>query len=156
MQRLYCDFLGPYPGSKARNTSLFIAIDHFSFFLFLQPMKCATTANVIEFFQNYILNSFGVPQYIHSDNGNQFVSKDMEEFLSDYGIKHIKTGLYSPQANSADYHTSIDCSPYYAMFGQNMCSHGSSYDLLSRLDLMSDDTRINRVDKLSNLQSGRN
>ena len=65
-------------------------------------MKCATTANVIEFFQNYIFNTFGVPLYIHSGNGKQFVSKYLEEFLSEYGIKHIKTGLYSPQANSAE------------------------------------------------------
>ena len=56
-------------------------------------MKCATTANVIEFFQRYIFNTFGVPQYIHSDNGKQFLSEDMEEFLSNYGMKHIKTGF---------------------------------------------------------------
>ena len=188
LQRLYCDFLGPYPCSKSKNTSLFIAIDHFTKFLFLQPLKRATSTNVIEFLQNSVFNTFGVPQFLHSDNGKQFVSKEMQEFLSLYGITHIKTGLYSPQANvseranreiiskirfylkkeshhsnwdiciphiltvlRSDYHTAINCPPYYAMFGQNMCLHGSTYQLLQKLDMLTDDTLVNRTDKLTNI-----
>lgn len=33
-QRLYCDFLGPYPSSKRNNTHLFILVDHFTKFVF--------------------------------------------------------------------------------------------------------------------------
>lgn len=175
-QRIYCDFLGPYPRSKYQNTSLFIALDHMTKFLFLKPLRSATSINVISFFQNELFPTYGVPQFIHSDNGKQFVAKDFQEFLFKYGIKHIKTGLYSPQANASersnreivskirnflkndknhqnwdkeiptilsvlrsDYHTSIKCSPYYALFGQNMILHASSYNILEQLGCLRDD-----------------
>lgn len=189
MQRLYCDFLGPYPCSKSKNSQLFIVLDHFTKFIFLKPLRAATSINVIDFFQNYIFNTFGVPQFIHSDNAKQFVSAEMQEFFSLFGITHIRTGLYSPQANAServnreiitkirfylrdeyhhlnwdtciprilsilrsDFHSSIQCSPYYALFGQNMCLHGSSYPLLEKLNMLTDDTIIKRVDKLSSIR----
>ena len=189
LQRLYCDFLGPYPLSKAKNTSLFIAIDHFTKFLFLQPMKKASSINVIDFLKNSVFNTFGTPQYLHTDNGKQFLSKEMAEFLELYGVTHVRTGLYSPQANASeranreivskirfflkdeahhmnwdtciphvlsvlrsDYHTAIDCPPYYAMFGQNMCTHGSAYKLLDKLGMLTDDTLVKRTDKLASIR----
>lgn len=33
-QRLYCDFLGPYPCSKSKNCQLFIVVDHLTKFIF--------------------------------------------------------------------------------------------------------------------------
>lgn len=189
MQRIYCDFLGPYPCSRAKNSYIFIAIDHFSKFIFLKPLRSATSVNVIEFFQNQVFNTFGVPQYVHSDNAKQFISREMQEFFKLYGIAHIRTGLYSPQANSServnreiiskirfflksesnhlnwdqgiprilatlrgDYHTSINCSPYYAMFGQNMILHGSTYSILEKLNMLADDTIVKRADKLSSIR----
>lgn len=188
-QRLYCDFLGPYPCSKQRNTQLLIVLDHFTKFIFLHPMRSATSINTIDFFQNQLFACFGVPQYVHTDNGKQFVSKEMQDFFELYGVTHIRTGLYSPQANAServnreivskirflmkdekdhtnwdkciptiltvlrsDYHTSIECSPYYALFGQNMCRHGSSYTLLSKLEMLQDDTLIHRSDRLSKIR----
>lgn len=185
-QRLYCDFLGPYPCSKRKNTQLLIILDHFTKFVFLYPMRAATSTNTIDILQNQIFYTFGVPQFLHSDNGRQFISKEMKEFLDLHGITHIKTGLYSPQANAAervnreivskirymlkeekdhtnwdkcipkilavlrgDHHSAIECSPYYAVFGQNMCLHGFSFNLLNKLNLLSDDTIVKHVDRMS-------
>lgn len=184
-QRLYCDFLGPYPCSKSKNCQLFIVVDHMTKFLFLKPMKTATTINVIDFFQNEVFCTFGVPQFVHTDNAKQFTSKEMKEFFDLYGITHITTGFYSPQANASeranreviskiryflkdhsdhtnwdrgipkilqilrsDFHAAIGCSPYYAVFGQNMILNGSSYTILDRLNMLRDDTPIERNDKL--------
>lgn len=189
MQRLYCDFLGPYPCSKGKNSQLFIVLDHFTKFIFLKPLRSATSTNVIDFFQNFLFNTFGVPQFVHSDNAKQFVSNEFQEFLRLFGVAHIRTGLYSPQANAServnreiiskiryhlkdeshhlnwdvcipqilgtlrsDFHTSIQCSPYYAMFGQNMCMHGSTYPLLDKLEMLVDDTVVKRADKLSSIR----
>ena len=60
-QRMYCDFLGPYTCSKSQNSYLFIVLDHFSKYLFLKPMRAATSSKVIEFFQNELFCSVGVP-----------------------------------------------------------------------------------------------
>lgn len=186
-ERLYCDFLGPYPASKAKNTIIFICLDHFTKYLFLKAFRAATSANVIQYFQTEIFPSYGVPRYLHSDNGRQFVSKDMQEFLALYDITHIKTGFYAPQSNASeranreiitklrcfledhkdhtdwdkyipqiltilrsDYHSAIQCTPYYATFGQNMCQHGSCYKILDNLGLNSgeDSNILIRSDKL--------
>lgn len=37
-----------------------------------------------------------------SDNGSQFIAKDFEALLKSYGIKHLLTAIYSPQANASD------------------------------------------------------
>ena len=99
-ERLYCDFLGPYPLTKEKNTCIFICLDHLTKFIFLKALKKATSANVIVFYQTEIFPTFGVPKTIHSDNGKQFTSKEMSEFFALYGIKHIKTGFYAPQSKS--------------------------------------------------------
>lgn len=168
-ERLYCDFLGPYPFTKAKNSIIFICLDHMTKFLFLKPMKSATTSNVILFFDNELFPTFGVPRSIHSDNAKQFSSKEMQDFCNLYGIMHI-TGFYAPHSNASeranreiitkircflqdhkdhkewdkyipqilsilrsDYHTSIKCSHYYAVFGQNMVQHGSTYKILDKI-----------------------
>ena len=101
-ERLYCDFLGPYPHTKVKNSVIFVCLDHFTKYIFLRPLKAATSAGVISYFQNEIFPTFGVPRFIHSDNGKQFVSKEMVEFFCLYDIQHIKTGFYAPQSNASE------------------------------------------------------
>lgn len=98
-QRIYMDLLGPYPRTKMGNSSVFVAIDHFTKYIFLKPLKKATSSAIIKFLEESVFHQFGVPQFIHSDNGKQFVSSQMSDFLKVYGVTHIKTALYSPQAN---------------------------------------------------------
>lgn len=46
-------------------------------------------------------------------------------------------------------HTSIKCSPYHALYGFDMVTHGSSYDLMRKLKLLNDPTvRLQRDDQL--------
>lgn len=101
-ERFYCDFLGPYPLTKARNSMIFICLDHVTKFLFLKPLKAATTTNVILFLQTEIFPTFGVPRCIHSDNGKQFISKEMSDFFKLYEINHITTGFYAPHSNASE------------------------------------------------------
>lgn len=94
-ERLYCDFLGPYPFTKSNNSVIFICLDHLTKFIFLKALKTATTSNVILFFESELFPTFGVPRFIHSDNAKQF--KEMKDFLTLYNISHITTGFYAPQ-----------------------------------------------------------
>lgn len=57
-QRIYCDFLGPSPCSKAKNSQLFISLDHLTKFLFPKPMRAATSINVIDFFRDSLFCTF--------------------------------------------------------------------------------------------------
>ncbi|XP_073813857.1 uncharacterized protein [Musca autumnalis] len=118
--------------------------------------------------QKPIFHLYGVPECIVSDNGSQFRSNELNAFLTELGIKHIYTALYSPQSNASErvnrsliagiraflkhdhkqwdnnlssiscalrnaYHQTIDSSPYHALYGFNMITHGSSYELLNQV-----------------------
>lgn len=102
LQRLYIDFMGPYPRTKNGNAFLFVCLDHFTKFVFLKPMRKAVSSDVIKYLEEEICHIFGVPEFIHSDNGKQFISEQFKIFLAKYGISHIKTAFYSPQANASE------------------------------------------------------
>lgn len=100
-QRLFIDFLGPYPATKLGNTYIFIAVDHFSRFVFIEPLRQATAHNVIKILDK-IFNMFSVPESVWSDNGKQFIAKVFKEFLEKHGVKFELNPKYSPQANLSE------------------------------------------------------
>lgn len=101
-QRLNIDFMGSYPRTARGNTNLLTILDHFSKFVCLKPLTKATADKVISFLENNVFNCFGVPQFLHSDNGQQFKSKLFLSFLEKYGIIHVLTGTHHPQANAVE------------------------------------------------------
>ena len=189
-EKLYVDFLGPYPRSKNQNAYIFIVLDHQTKFILLKAMKKATSKAVIKFLIDEIFFKFGVPNIIHSDNGRQFISKDFKDTLDAFGITHIKTAIHAPQSNASErvnqsilaairtqldkdqndwdqklaniecslrstVHASIGVTPYFALFGQNMVTHASAYEIAKRLNILSDGD-INILSKDSKLQLIRN
>lgn len=101
-QRIYLDFIGPFPRSKKGNVGVLIALDHFSKFTFLKPLKKMTSKSLIDFLKTELFDSFGVPETVVTDNGQQFKSKDFEVFLQKYGVNHLCTAVYSPQSNASE------------------------------------------------------
>jgi len=101
-QRLCIDFMGPYPRTKAGNSVIFVWPDNFSKFVWLQPMRHAVAAEVIKFLETKMFHQYGVPEFIDSDNGKQLASQIFGELITLCGIRHVKTGLFSTQANAAE------------------------------------------------------
>lgn len=54
------------------------------------------------FLEEQIFAVFGVPESLMTDNGKQFLSKEFRKFLNSYGVTHVKTAAYSPQANASE------------------------------------------------------
>lgn len=48
-QRLFTDFMGPYPHMSDGN--VYVCLDHFKKFVFLKPIRKATSAEVIKFLE---------------------------------------------------------------------------------------------------------
>lgn len=71
-QMVYIDFIGPLPRSRNGFTHIFVAVDAFSKFVRIQPMRSATSKGVV---------------IIVSDNGRQFISECFRKFLESYGVK---------------------------------------------------------------------
>jgi len=101
-QKLFIDLLGPYPRSKSGKIGIIIVLDHLSKFTLLKPIRNFTANPIVEFLKEDVFPIYGVPEYIVSDNGKQFVSKNFTDLLKERGIHHIRTAIYSPQANASE------------------------------------------------------
>lgn len=101
-QRIHIDFLGPYVRSKRGHCFIFIVLDYFSKFVLLKAMTKATSKNVIDFLVREVFYKFGCPETLVSDNGQQFVCKDFKDLMKNFGIDHLRTAIYAPQANASE------------------------------------------------------
>lgn len=101
-QVLYVDFVGPFPRSKNGFAYLLVAVDGFSKFVHVHPMRTATAKGTIRFLEHSIFLIFGVPDKVVSDNGSQFVSREYKQFLNAYNVEATYVSRYHPQANSAE------------------------------------------------------
>ena len=92
--RVHMDFAGPIWGSK-----WLVIIDAKSKFPFVIDMKNDTKAkNVCEAFER-VIDWFGPPKTLVTDNGPPFNSHEMQNFYKKYGISHVTTPPYHPASN---------------------------------------------------------
>lgn len=87
-QHIYTDLLGPYPRSKSGNSHILI-VDQFSKYVLLKPLRKAITKPINSFLEKEVFHIFGVPESLMSDNGAQFISKEMKEMLDQYGVRRM-------------------------------------------------------------------
>jgi hypothetical protein len=94
---LNIDFKGPLP-STDKNQYFLTVIDEYSRFPFVFPCADMTAATVIRCFCQ-LFAIFGRPEYIHSDRGSSFMSRELREFLVSKGVACSRTTSYNPQGN---------------------------------------------------------
>ena len=97
-QKIAIDFLGPYQILSTKMQYFIVVLDHFSRWVEVKAVCNSSTYEVINFLQDLFLRE-GVPKEILTDNGVQFLSQDMQDFLKSNNILHIRTPLYSPKSN---------------------------------------------------------
>jgi hypothetical protein len=67
MQKLFIDFVGKFPRSKSGNTYALVCIVAFTKFVWIFPVREASTATTIRAL-NFVFAVFGVPEILVSDN----------------------------------------------------------------------------------------
>ncbi|GFR73784.1 Pro-Pol polyprotein [Elysia marginata] len=97
MERLSMDFKGPLP-TCTKNRYLLTLINEYSRFSFAFPCADMTAATVINCL-NRLLSIFGMPHYVHSDRGSQFMSEELKSFLHEKGIATSRSTPYNPRGN---------------------------------------------------------
>lgn len=65
-------------------------------------MRAATAKLTIRALYSKLLQNFGVPETIVSDNGSQFTSHDFHRFCRGNGIRHVTTSPYYPQPSHCE------------------------------------------------------
>lgn len=101
-RQLSIDLVGPLPLSKNGNRFLFVVLDCYSRFVYVKPLRQATTASVVKFLENEVFHRNGCPEIIISDNGKQFVSQLFNEMCESRHIHHMRTPVYHPKANQVE------------------------------------------------------
>ena len=98
-EMLGVDLMGPFPRSTAGNLYLLVFVDYYSRWVELFPLKKATAEVVSKFFTQEILTRWGVPDFLLSDQGSQFVSAVFSATCKSWGVGHKMTTAYHPQTN---------------------------------------------------------
>ncbi|XP_056695384.1 uncharacterized protein [Spinacia oleracea] len=93
------DFLGPYTAAPGGRRYVIVAVDYFTKWVEAESLKNIRTSDVRAFIWKNIMNRFGIPQAIVFDNGPQFETPKLKEWLADHGIHSCFASVGRPQAN---------------------------------------------------------
>lgn len=97
LEKIFIDFVGPYPRSKLGNTYILVCVDAFSKFVWLFPIRQATGGITTRVLKERLFQHFRV-----SDNAAQFLGKIFKDFCFSLGVTHIITSPYRPQGSHAE------------------------------------------------------
>lgn len=93
LERIHIDFAEPHKGE-----SYLLIVDAYSKWPEVYKMNNMSSSSTIsrldEFFSRY-----GLPELVVSDNGPQFTSTEMQQYLQENGIEHLTTAYYQPHSN---------------------------------------------------------
>ncbi|KAJ8914915.1 hypothetical protein NQ315_016069 [Exocentrus adspersus] len=97
------DIAGPFPKSMSNHSYILVAIDWFTKFTFIHPMRRATAKEICTYVEKNIFTTFGVPQILVMDNGSQFISKEFKGLLKKYNITNTwYNAKFHPQVNNVE------------------------------------------------------
>ncbi|XP_055869763.1 uncharacterized protein LOC129923337 [Biomphalaria glabrata] len=96
-QRVSIDFKGPLP-SATHNKYLLTMVDEYSRFPFAYPCPDMSSSTVIKCL-NQLFSFVGMPEYVHSDRGTSFMSREVQSFLHERGIATSRTTAFNPSGN---------------------------------------------------------
>ncbi|PAA68677.1 hypothetical protein BOX15_Mlig034486g1 [Macrostomum lignano] len=91
--RVHMDYAGPFEGKM-----LLILVDAHSKWIEVHICQSATSSATIDRLRR-TFSQLGLPEVVVTDNGPNFVSQEMESFMSSNGIRHVKVSPYHPASN---------------------------------------------------------
>ena len=91
-ERLAMDLMGPLPTSVAANKHILVVIDYFTKWAELFALPDATAETVAERLLEDVISIFGMPEYLHTDQGSQFESAVFQQLCT-------RTTPYHPQSD---------------------------------------------------------
>jgi len=96
------DIIPNMPLTKNGNKAIFLAIDMFTGFVSLSPLKSRKAEDLIQAFTSAILNPFKIPQVVRCDNETGMAnSTDFTKFFEKLGTRFEPTSTASPWSNGA-------------------------------------------------------
>lgn len=94
-----CDAVGPLEVTTQGNRYILTGIDYLTRWPVAMAVPNINEETTCEFYYSCIVSLYGVPNYVLTDRGSNFVSTYTKTFLSKLGCKSITTTSYRPQTN---------------------------------------------------------
>lgn len=91
--------MAPFPRSSSGNVYLLVFVDYYSRWVELFGLRKATAETISKIMINEVFTRWGVPNYLLSDRGPQFVSSVLQEVCQEWGVVQRLTTAYHPQTN---------------------------------------------------------
>jgi hypothetical protein len=102
MERVFLDFVGPLTRTKRGNVAILVVVDGFSKFVSFNPVRRISSDVVVEYLQRWYFPAYGAPKSMVTDNASVFRCKRVKDLCFRWGIGHITTTPYYPQASLAE------------------------------------------------------
>ncbi|XP_075665475.1 uncharacterized protein LOC142635155 [Castanea sativa] len=87
------DLIGPINPPTNGYIWILAAIEYFTKWVEVIPLKKATGAAMANFIRGHIITRFGILRKLISDNGTSFINKDMKNLTKEYCIKHGRSSV---------------------------------------------------------------
>jgi hypothetical protein len=98
-ERVAIDVMGELPLTANGNKYILVVSDYFTKWTQAFPMKNQTAMTVADTLVNHCFSLFGMPRWIHSDQGSNFESEFFQELCKLLDIKKTQTTPYHPQSD---------------------------------------------------------
>ena len=96
------DIMGPFPTTPRQKKFLLVIVDYFTSWVEMFALRNTTATDIANILINEVICRYGIPFYILSDNGPQFVSQLFNDVCTSLGIKRKFTANYHPQTNMTE------------------------------------------------------
>lgn len=95
------DTIGPFTRSKKGNAYAIVIQELSTKFIEIFPVRNQTGKIVVKSLDQ-VFDKWGTPRSIVTDDGTEYINKDVKSFLSARNVSHITTPLAHPQANPVE------------------------------------------------------
>lgn len=85
------DIIGPLPRSKAQHQYILVIQDLFTKWIEYVPLRAANGKKISELFRKLVINRWGFPRVILTDNGMEFVNSVIRSLAKEFNIVHSTT-----------------------------------------------------------------
>ena len=89
--------MGPLPQTSSGNKYIVVVTDLFSKWVEAFPVQSTDTETLASLLVTKIICRYGVPSYLHSDQGANLTSNLMAAVCKHLGIAQMQTSAYHPQ-----------------------------------------------------------
>ena len=96
------DIMGPFPITQRQKQYLLVIVDYFTRWIEVFSLRTTTANTIANVIINEVFCRYGMPTFILSDNGPQFIADLFAETCKSLGIRQKLTANYHPQTNMTE------------------------------------------------------